>query len=541
VIYDVRWGEKVNETVLQYWHRTTQYWNQLSRNKRITIGSSFLLFVIVMIVVIYSSSKTQYALAFTDLQPTDAKSITTYLDTAKISYQLSDDGQSIFVPKSKATQVKLDVESQGLNKSGSIGYDVFTNSSSFGMTDNEFEVEHLAALQGEMEQLINSNTAIAGSKVLIYLPDTSLFLPADGKQDNASASVVVQLKQGYSLDQSQIDTLYSLISHSIKNLPTDNITISDSNGNLLPNSKSGGIQSDSDSAASSQLAIKKAFEQDIMNDVKTVLGGVLGPNKVIPMVFANLNFDDKSSVQNLVTPVDTANIAGIPISSQESSSSSTSDGGTSGGVAGTGTTDVPGYPSTTTSGGKSTSEQTQKTVNLEVNHITNTIKSSPFIVTDLSLSVGIDSPTKSAADAITQPMLDSMQKILQSIVSAALDNSGKNLSDADLAKKVTIFVHPFAVTAPITSSSSKKLYTYIFIAALAVVIAAVGGYMVSRRRKLAEAQALAESAESAKVEFPTLDYEQAGNDSQVRKQLEQLARKKPDEFVNLLRTWLADE
>jgi flagellar M-ring protein FliF len=35
--------------------------------------------------------------------------------------------------------------------------------------------------------------------------------------------------------------------------------------------------------------------------------------------------------------------------------------------------------------------------------------------------------------------------------------------------------------------------------------------------------------------------ENVSNESQVRKQLESLAKKKPEEFVNLLRTWLVDE
>lgn len=531
----------MNESVLQYWKRITQYWNQLSQNKKISIGASFFLLVFVIAVVIYSSSRTEYSLSFTDLPPNDAKAITAYLNTSKISYQLSDDGKSISVPRSKASRIKLDVESQELNKNGSVGYDAFSNSSAFGMTDNEFKIKHLAALQGEIQQLINSNSAVAGSKVLIYLPEETLFLPKDGTREKASASAVIQFKQGYSLDQQKVDTLYNLISHSIQDLPIENITISNSDGDLMPYSKSGGVRANSSSKAASQFTIKEAFEQDIRNNVKNILGGILGNNKVIPMVFANLNFDEKSSVQNLVTPVDTVNITGIPISAQESSSTSTSDGSTTGGEAGTGSSDVPTYPGSTGSDGKSTLEQTQKTVNLEINHITNTIKSSPFIVTDLSLSVGIEPPTKTDTTTLTQPMLDSIQKILLSVVSAALSNSDKQLTDTDLAKKVNVFVSPFADVPSSTKSSSQNLLIYILIGALAVIIAAVGTYMLSRRRKLAKAQTIAELALPAKPEFPTLDFEKADGESQVRKQLEHLARKKPDEFVNLLRTWLVDE
>ncbi|MNW08930.1 hypothetical protein D3C71_2058110 [compost metagenome] len=50
-----------------------------------------------------------------------------------------------------------------------------------------------------------------------------------------------------------------------------------------------------------------------------------------------------------------------------------------------------------------------------------------------------------------------------------------------------------------------------------------------------------EIAAPSKVEYPTLDLDNVTNDNQARKNLETLAKRKPDEFVNLLRTWLVDE
>jgi flagellar M-ring protein FliF len=528
----------VNETLLQYWSRTTQYWNQLSRNKKISIGVAIVFLILVIVVVVASSSKTEYALAYTDLQTNDAAAITNYLKDAGIPYKISDDNKSIQVPRSKASEVKLAVESQGINKNGSIGYEAFRQSNTFGMTDNEFKIKHLDALQGEIQQLINSIGAVANSKVLIYLPEESLFLPKGDTSDQATASVIVQLKDGYSLDQKKIDTIYNWVSKSIKNLPIANITIGDSNGDLMPYSKAGGI-ANSGTDVSTQFAIKKAFEQDIQSNVIRILGGILGKGKVIPMAVANLNFDEQSTEERLVTPV--FDNSGIAISIQEIQNSYVSDGTSSAGVAGTGSTDVPGYPGSSGSTGKTTKEENQKTVNNEVNHITNQIKKSPFIVTDLALSVGIEPPDPTKPESLTQPVKDDIQKVLLSVVSASLGNSGKTYTDAELAKKVTVFAHSFANAQTSTGSKTNNFYLYGGIALALMAIAGAAGYFYSKRRKAAEAQAIAEMAVSTKAEFPTLDFEQVGNDSQVRKQLEQLAKKKPDEFVNLLRTWLVDE
>jgi flagellar M-ring protein FliF len=81
------------------------------------------------------------------------------------------------------------------------------------------------------------------------------------------------------------------------------------------------------------------------------------------------------------------------------------------------------------------------------------------------------------------------------------------------------------------------------IGAVAAALAGVVGFLVVRRRKQAAILAAEEEMllQPAKVEFPTIDLENVNNESQVRKQLEQLAKRKPDDFVNLLRTWLVDE
>lgn len=531
----------MNETLLQYWNRTTQYWNQLSRNKKISFGVGLLFFILLIVVVISSSSKTEYALAYTDLQTNDAAAITNYLKGSGIPYKISEDNKSIQVPKSKVSEVQLAVESQGINKNASIGYETFRKSNTFGTTDQEFKIKHLDALQGEIQQLINSIGAVASSKVLINLPEETLFLPKGDTSDKATASVVIQLKEGYKLEQSQVDTIYNLVSKSIKNLPIENITIGNSDGDLLPYSKSGGALTNGGTEASVQFAIKKAFEQDIQSNIIRMFTGIMGKGKIIPLVVANLNFDEQSTEEKLVTPVNLTDNTGIAISIQDIQNSYVSNGGTDAGVAGTGSTDVPGYPGSSGSTGKTTKEENQKTVNNEVNHITNQIKKSPYTVTDLSVSVGIEPPEKDKPESLTQPVMDDVQKILLSVVSASLGNSGKTYTDAELAKKVTVFAHSFAGVQTDTASKSKSVYIYSGIGIVALIVAALVGYIFSRRRKTSEAQALAEMAVATKAEFPTLDFDQVGNDSQVRKQLEQLAKKKPDEFVNLLRTWLVDE
>jgi flagellar M-ring protein FliF len=527
----------VNESVLQYWNNVKQYWNKFSRTQKMIIVATVVLFVLTVGILSYNLSKTEYATAFTDLQPSDAAAITSYLDGAKIPYQLSADGKSIGVPRNRVAEVKIAVESQGLNKNGSLGYGAF-KTNSFGMTDNEFRVKHLEAIQGELQQLINLNAAVSSSKVLINLPKESVFV-RDNSAEQASASVVLQLKPGYTLDQPKIDTIYKLVSHSLPNLPIENITISDQYGNPLEYSQSseGAFGT---SLAQQQFQINNQFRTDIQRNVTSLLGRILGPDKVIVSVFSTMNFDQKRSRESLVTPVNTIDQRGIEISLQELSKSYTASGGEApGGVPGTGESDVPGYPGVAGNAGNVSSEETQRTVNYEVNRITNEINSAPYVVKDLTINVGIEPPVRDDPNSLSQETRDQVRQILVNIVRAALADSGQPLTDEELNKKVTVFAHSFAA-APAAGPQTSNYWLYGAIGALAMALAAGGLYIAARRRRMA--RLLEEDAAApTQVEVPSIDIDQVTNESQMRRQLESLARRRPEEFVNLLRTWLVEE
>ncbi|MCS7461899.1 flagellar basal-body MS-ring/collar protein FliF [Paenibacillus doosanensis] len=530
----------MNENITQYWNRVRQYWNQFSKTQKITFVATVILVTLTIGIISYNFSKTEYALAYTDLQPSDAAAIKGYLDSAKIPYQLSDDGKSIGVPRSEVANVKLAVESQGLNKTGNIGYGSFAQSSTFGTTDKEFNVKYINAVQGELQQLINSNTAVSSSKVLINIPEESVFLPKDADKDKASASVVVNLKQGYSLDQAKIDTMYNLVSHSVKGLPIENITISDQNGEPLEYSKAQGNITSS-SAALQNFEINNQFKTDVQKNVQQMLGAILGKDKVIVQVFSTMNFDQMNSHQQLVTAPNTVDQKGLEISVQEIQKNYTSDNSpAAGGVAGTGQTDVPGYPGSN-SNGKSNSEELQRTVNSEVNRITNDIISTPYVVKDLTINVGIEPPNPDDPNTLTQETKDAVQQILVNVVRAALADSKQTLTDEDLAKKVTVFAHSFARPQTGQTADANSMLLYGALGGVALALLAGGGYLWIRKRKARQEEADELEAEPAKLEFPTIDIDNVTNDNQVRKQLETLAKKKPEEFVNLLRTWLVDE
>ncbi|MFD2613000.1 flagellar basal-body MS-ring/collar protein FliF [Paenibacillus gansuensis] len=531
----------MNERLLQYRERMTQYWTQFNKTQKIMLVSAVLMSVLAIILLSFYFSKTEYSTAFTNLDSADASGIAAYLDSNGIPYKISSspDGKSMIdVPAADATKVKIEGEAQGLIQNGSIGFDIFSKSENmFGFTDNEFDVVKQDALAGEIQQLINSMNGITSSKVLVTLPEEDPFVTTEDQQQ-ALASVNVRFKPGYRPDQAQIDSIYNLVSKSVPNLPLDNINVTGPDSELLPSSKTAG--NDSAGVVAQQFEVTNQFNKSIENNVKQFLGPLFGNGKFVVSVVSKLNFDKVNSQENLVTPV--VNDEGIAVSVQKIQENYSGEGAPSGGVAGTGQTDVPNYPSSSSTG-KTTSEKSSETINNEINRIQNTISRSPYSVKDLTINIGIEPPDPNNPASLTQETKDEVKNIMVNIVSASLADNGMAFTPEDMQNKVVIFSKAFEgkQQAETTSALSKYLMFGLGGVALALV---TGGIVLAVRRKRRAAELAEEELEmapSTRVELPSIEMDPAKNENQVRKQLETLAKKRPEEFVNLLRTWLVDE
>ncbi|WP_342422172.1 flagellar basal-body MS-ring/collar protein FliF [Paenibacillus sp. FSL E2-0178] len=527
----------MNERLAQYREKITLYWNRFSGKQKILFFSTLFIIIIIIVVLTMQLSKTEYEVAFQDLDSTDSAGVMTYLDTSGIPYRLSPDGKSISVPSTDAARIKIAIGSQGIVQEGSIGYKVFDESSSMiGTTDSEFNVKYNNALNGEVEQLMRRMQGIKDVKVLITLPKETVFASQED-QEKALASVVLSFNPGFRPTQDNIDGYFNLVKTAVPNLPVDNITITNNEVELMPTAKGG--QAGVSSQVEENFALQKKFEDDVKKDVKQFLSTLTGPDKVDVLVFSKLNFDKENRQEEIVLPVDAENMKGIEISSQIISNTYSGQGNTSGGVAGTGSEDVSGYPSGTDTG-TSSSEESSETRNYEVNRITKDIIASPYTVKDLTINVAVEPPNgQTTLDDTTSAAI---QNILVNIVRASLADSGITYTDADLTKKVSVFSQQFGSTAADAASGGLASWMIWAIGGAALLVGAGGGYLIYRSRKnKQEEEAEDDIPLQVPTEFPSINMESVTNESQVRKQLESLAKKKPDEFVNLLRTWLAEE
>lgn len=223
-----------------------------------------------------------YSRLYSDLEESEAGEVIAYLADNKVPYQLSQGGRTIEIPASEVYRLRISLASQGLPRSGSMGYSIF-DESNLGMTDFLQNLNFRRALEGELTRTIMQLHEVRAARVHIVMPKERLFKK---DQKPATASIVVKLR-GDGLSSAQVSGITHLVAASVEGLKTENIILVDYNGNLL-SSQQGNDHLVGLSA--SQLGMRKQVEAYLQDKAQSMLDGVLGSGKSIVRVTADLNF-----------------------------------------------------------------------------------------------------------------------------------------------------------------------------------------------------------------------------------------------------------
>ncbi|WP_077621967.1 flagellar basal-body MS-ring/collar protein FliF [Sediminibacillus massiliensis] len=527
-----------------YREKTMDFWNSKSRTFKWFLGGGIVLVILLVAVGTALAGNTRMVPLYSNLSLQEVGQIKGELDARGIGYELQDGGKTILVPGENVDSLLVDLAAQGLPKTGNVDYSFFSDNVSWGMTDKEFDVIQLDAMQSEVANLIKSIDGIEDANVMINKPEEAVF--ASEQTNEASASIVINTQPGYQLEGSQIQSLYHLVSKTVPNLPAENIAIMNQNFEYFDlNSTETANQSNT---YEYQQTVKKDIERDIQRRVQQMISMMVGQGKVVASVTADIDFTQENRVEELVTPVDEENMEGLPVSVEtikETYEGAPPDGG----VAGTGEEDIPDYPAGE-DGQNGDYERVQESVNNEFNRIKKNIVESPYKIRDLGIQIAVDNTKTSGPDgeveylspAEEESVEEGIASILDSIITTSID---KEYGQVTPEEKTSIVFQEFngQQEETVAAESSQPFWYYIAGAVLLLIIFILLFLLFKRRNKEEEVEdeLFEHSFSTEPREVPELE-EAADTDASIRtKQLEKLANEKPDEFAKLLRSWIADE
>lgn len=283
-------------------------WDNMEKSKRTQLIVFVSAIIIVLASLTYFTQRTEYKVLFSNLEEADSGAIVEDLTANGIDYRLENNGTTILIDEKQVDNYRIQLASDGLMPESSTGFEIF-DSASMMATDDDRQIMYQRAISGELERAIASISEISSAKVLLSIPEESVFQNPE-YQKEASASVILDLKTSNQPSQGTIQGIGSLVSGAVENLPIENIQIVDTKGNLLSQSLAGADGMLGADLVSSQHSIKRSIEKDLEDKVLSLIGPLFGMNRVNVSVNAEMNFDaverEVTAYENLETSDDPA-------------------------------------------------------------------------------------------------------------------------------------------------------------------------------------------------------------------------------------------
>ncbi|MEK4629554.1 flagellar basal-body MS-ring/collar protein FliF [Solibacillus sp. FSL R7-0682] len=531
----------MNERLTKIKSDSSSFWQSRTKNQKGAIIGAVVAIIALASILTYYSTRTTMAQLFPELSTAEVGKITEVLKAQGVTYEVTNGGTTILVPEEQVDDLKVSLAAQGYPDSGEIDSTFFTTNAGFGMTDNEFNVIKKAATETDLANLVRKFEGVKDANVVITLPDEGLFIKDD--KGNATAALVLDTAPGHKFSDDQIKGLFNLVSMSIPNLPKENITIMNQYGEYydLAAAESGG---NGINTVTGQMEVKKTIERDLQRQVQQMLGTLIGQDKVVVNVSADIDFKKENREETIVQPVDEENMAGIEISAQRITETYSGGAVADGSPEAENATDnFIDYVEGTTGNGDY--ERVEETINNDVNRIRKEIQESPYKIRNLGIQVMVEPPVADEATSLPDNVRTDIEQILSTIVrtSVAQDAAGE-LTDEEIADRIVVSVQQFYGndSGEAVPESFIPWWIWVIGGILLVAIVLLVLYVIrSRKRKQQEEELEIIERQQQLIEVEDISEEKETEATVRRKQLEKMAKEKPEDFAKLLRSWIAED
>ncbi|HVP39537.1 MAG TPA: flagellar basal-body MS-ring/collar protein FliF [Candidatus Saccharimonadales bacterium] len=474
-------------------------WKRLTPNQRMVLVLCALGVVALGALLATWAGHPDYQVLYSGLKPEDGGRIVEKLRSRKVPFQLRDGGATVLVPAQNVYETRLDLATAGLPQSGGVGYEVF-DKNNFGMTDFVQKLNYQRALEGELTRTIQGLEEVEQARVHIVIPEPHLYTE---ERTTPTASVVLKLHGR--LNPGQVQGITHLVASSVEGLKPEDITVIDTNGNVL---SKGHSESTLAGLSNDQLELQQNVETYLARKVQTMLEGVLGNNHAVVQVSAQLDFD---KIESTVEKYDPDN----PVVRSEEKN------------------DTQGQ----TNGEKTTSSVVNYEVSKSVEHIANATGG----IRKLSVAVMVDGSYQvdaKGARKYTPRSAEEMTKI-QNIVRSAVGIDARRGDELEVANVAFDTSALDEVQKDMKKAQTMGLLTKV---GGKLGMLAVGVVLLLFLRSALKGVAGAVRPSSAPEELAegSQDLVQI-NRRRMEERISRLARERPQEVALLVRSWMREE
>lgn len=269
------------------------------------------------VTVVLWSWTPNYGILYGALEEQDVSTVLDALRSGGIDAKLDNTTGAVLVDARKIHDARIKLAAMGLPKGVSAGFDSLSEKSSFGVSQFMEKARYQRALEIEIGRTITSLSSVKSVRVHLAIPKQSVFVR---NRKKSSASVTVNLFPGRTLEAAQVTAIVHMVSSSVPNLGSQQVTVVDQKGMLLTN----GDANRQMAMSSAQFEYTQKLEASLTQRIERILEPLLGAESVRAQVSADIDFTTSEQTQESYNP-DALALRSNQLSEERSSSSS--DGG----------------------------------------------------------------------------------------------------------------------------------------------------------------------------------------------------------------------
>ncbi|OOF00653.1 flagellar M-ring protein FliF [Salinivibrio sp. MA351] len=216
-----------------------------------------------------------------------------HLDQSKVDYQL--DGNTIRVPSSDYSSIRLGLTRAGLNTATAEGDDILLNDMGFGVSQ-KLETERLKlSRERQLAAAIEEVRQVRNARVLLALPKQSVFVRHN---QEASATVFLTLGGRNTLGQEEVDSIVDMVASAVPSLKPTRVTVTDQHGRLL----NSGSEDPASAARRKEYELERKQERQLREKIDSILIPILGLGNYTSQVDVTLDFSSLEETQRQYNP-----------------------------------------------------------------------------------------------------------------------------------------------------------------------------------------------------------------------------------------------
>lgn len=229
------------------------------------------------------SQKPDFVPVQAGLDPKSTAEASELLGSARIPYKLDPVSGALAVPLDRVAEARMALAAAGLPAAQGNGFETIQGDQGFGTSQFIESARYQHAQEIELARTIANLRPVREARVHLALPKPSAFTR---QKDPASASVVLQLRAGSTLEQGQVNAIVHLVASSIPGLPPEGVTVVDQFGRMLSNADP---QSD-DAIGAKQFEQQRRQESVYVQRIEELLEPMTGPGRISAKVSVDMDF-----------------------------------------------------------------------------------------------------------------------------------------------------------------------------------------------------------------------------------------------------------